>query len=319
MKAKLTKRQAEVLEKINQAITHFGLPPTRVELAVEMGFSPSAAEDHLKVLARKGHIILVPGVSRGIQVVAGQFHQRRLDEAEPENQPRGCDMTAPKRGRQVKPTTSDVRAAWERIRQAADGGDIEATAMLIALGEGRPIQAPNDILASGSGSNRVLDFKVRAQVKAPSAIESASRFQSSIKIQSELLGRRKARTGAAHDRLRFSTEIARRRKDKDPSPTFSASLSLSEDLVVEAGLSVGERVDMFFDPDKKQGFIAKAESGGWALSKSGPRVTVKFTWVKGIPTISNSGACTDVTVGKEGIMFTFPDGTDFDGNARADQ
>jgi repressor LexA len=45
------------------------MPPTRAEIARELGFrSANAAEEHLRALARKGVILLVPGTSRGIQL-----------------------------------------------------------------------------------------------------------------------------------------------------------------------------------------------------------------------------------------------------------
>jgi repressor LexA len=45
------------------------MPPTRAEIARELGFrSANAAEEHLRALARKGVISLVPGASRGIQL-----------------------------------------------------------------------------------------------------------------------------------------------------------------------------------------------------------------------------------------------------------
>jgi repressor LexA len=45
------------------------MPPTRAEIAGELGFrSANAAEEHLRALARKGVIALVPGTSRGIQL-----------------------------------------------------------------------------------------------------------------------------------------------------------------------------------------------------------------------------------------------------------
>ncbi len=45
------------------------MPPTRAEIASELGFrSPNAAEEHLRTLARKGVIALLPGASRGIQL-----------------------------------------------------------------------------------------------------------------------------------------------------------------------------------------------------------------------------------------------------------
>ncbi len=67
---KLTARQQQVLDLIKQAITDTGFPPTRAEIAKELGFkSPNAAEEHLKALARKGAIEMVPGASRGIRIV----------------------------------------------------------------------------------------------------------------------------------------------------------------------------------------------------------------------------------------------------------
>ncbi len=45
------------------------MPPTRAEIAHELGFrSANASEEHLRALARKGVIALVPGTSRGIQL-----------------------------------------------------------------------------------------------------------------------------------------------------------------------------------------------------------------------------------------------------------
>ncbi len=66
---KLTARQAQILELIQKAIARTGSPPTRAEIAAEMGFrSPNAAEEHLKALAKKGVIELVSGTSRGIRL-----------------------------------------------------------------------------------------------------------------------------------------------------------------------------------------------------------------------------------------------------------
>jgi repressor LexA len=46
-----------------------GMPPTRAEIARELGFkSANAAEEHLKALARKGVIDILPGTSRGIRL-----------------------------------------------------------------------------------------------------------------------------------------------------------------------------------------------------------------------------------------------------------
>ncbi len=66
---KLTKRQQEIFDLIQSHIEAAGSPPTRAEIAKIMGFrSPNAAEDHLRALARKGVIELVPGTSRGIRL-----------------------------------------------------------------------------------------------------------------------------------------------------------------------------------------------------------------------------------------------------------
>lgn len=67
---KLTARQAEILELIQRYLEDTGYPPTRVEIAQELGFkSPNAAEDHLRALARKGAIEMIPGASRGIRIL----------------------------------------------------------------------------------------------------------------------------------------------------------------------------------------------------------------------------------------------------------
>lgn len=67
---KLTARQAQVLEIIRRSIIDTGFPPTRAEIAKELGFkSANAAEEHLKALARKGAIEMTAGASRGIRLV----------------------------------------------------------------------------------------------------------------------------------------------------------------------------------------------------------------------------------------------------------
>ena len=66
---KLTARQQQILELIQSAIASTGAPPTRAEIASELGFkSANAAEEHLQALARKGVIELVSGTSRGIRL-----------------------------------------------------------------------------------------------------------------------------------------------------------------------------------------------------------------------------------------------------------
>ena len=66
----LTDRQAEILELIRSHMAEAGHPPTRAEIARQLGFkSANAADAHLRALARKGAIELVPGTSRGIRLI----------------------------------------------------------------------------------------------------------------------------------------------------------------------------------------------------------------------------------------------------------
>ncbi|MGZ3236685.1 MAG: transcriptional repressor LexA [Burkholderiaceae bacterium] len=87
---KLTARQEQILNLIKDAIENTGFPPTRAEIANELGFrSANAAEEHLQALARKGAIEISPGTSRGIRLlemglgldgnrVAERFHSKQM-------------------------------------------------------------------------------------------------------------------------------------------------------------------------------------------------------------------------------------------------
>ena len=67
---KLTARQQQILSLIRSHIQDTGFPPTRADIAKEFGFkSANAAEEHLKALARKGAIEIIPGASRGIRLI----------------------------------------------------------------------------------------------------------------------------------------------------------------------------------------------------------------------------------------------------------
>lgn len=66
----LTPRQQQILQWIRDFQEKAGLPPTRAEMARALGFrSPNAAEEHLRALARKGALELLPGASRGIRLL----------------------------------------------------------------------------------------------------------------------------------------------------------------------------------------------------------------------------------------------------------
>ena len=67
---KLTARQQQIFDLVRSAIENTGMPPTRAEIASELGFrSANAAEEHLQALARKGVIELLGGTSRGIRLL----------------------------------------------------------------------------------------------------------------------------------------------------------------------------------------------------------------------------------------------------------
>lgn len=69
MKA-LTKRQQEIYDYIKECIADVGMPPTRADIASHFGFrSANAAEEHLRALARKGAIEILPGASRGLRLL----------------------------------------------------------------------------------------------------------------------------------------------------------------------------------------------------------------------------------------------------------
>ena len=77
---KLTARQQQIFDMVKTAIERTGAPPTRAEIATELGFrSANAAEEHLQALARKGMIELVGGTSRGIRVKSATL--RALNQA----------------------------------------------------------------------------------------------------------------------------------------------------------------------------------------------------------------------------------------------
>ena len=87
MKA-LTARQQEILTFIAKHIEDSGFPPTRLDICAALGFkSPNAAEEHLKALARKGAISMVPGASRSIRLLPTlEGLEEGLDHTEPNPQ-----------------------------------------------------------------------------------------------------------------------------------------------------------------------------------------------------------------------------------------
>lgn len=83
MRKHLTARQQEIFDFVKNYIENTGMPPTRVEIAREIGFkSPNAAEEHLKALARKGYIEMLSGTSRGIRILVNDETEAANDEEE---------------------------------------------------------------------------------------------------------------------------------------------------------------------------------------------------------------------------------------------
>jgi len=75
----LTPRQQQIFDLIKSKISETGMPPTRAEIADFFGFkSANAAEEHLKALAKKGYIHMLPGTSRGIQLAEEFVEQEGL-------------------------------------------------------------------------------------------------------------------------------------------------------------------------------------------------------------------------------------------------
>lgn len=69
--SRLTARQREILTHVQEYRRVHGYPPTRAEIARHFGFrSANAAEQHLRALARKGALDLMPGASRGLRLAA---------------------------------------------------------------------------------------------------------------------------------------------------------------------------------------------------------------------------------------------------------
>lgn len=65
----LTSRQEQVLQLIKNYAEETGYPPTRAEIARILGYkSANAAEEHIKALAKKGALEIIPGASRGIRL-----------------------------------------------------------------------------------------------------------------------------------------------------------------------------------------------------------------------------------------------------------
>jgi repressor LexA len=122
-KPKLTPRQQQIFELIQRAIARTGAPPTRAEIASELGFrSANAAEEHLQALARKGVIELVGGTSRGIRLKAGTLRtvnetRKRSDSDAPRANPLPFNLPLPGLEQLVLPLIGRVAAGHPILAQ----------------------------------------------------------------------------------------------------------------------------------------------------------------------------------------------------------
>lgn len=75
----LSPRQRQILQLIERHLERHGMPPTRAELALALGLrNRQGIDQHLRALARKGHLLLEPGIARGIRLAApGAPHPAR--------------------------------------------------------------------------------------------------------------------------------------------------------------------------------------------------------------------------------------------------
>lgn len=110
---KLTERQQQILDLVRAAIEQTGAPPTRAEIARQLGFkSANAAEEHLQALARKGVIELVGGTSRGIRLPSASL--REVNEA---RQQRGISLPLPGFAQLTLPLVGRVAAGSPILAQ----------------------------------------------------------------------------------------------------------------------------------------------------------------------------------------------------------
>jgi repressor LexA len=113
---KLTARQQQILDLIRSAIARTGAPPTRAEIATELGFkSANAAEEHLQALARKGVIELVSGTSRGIRLKSDAL--RSLNESRHREEGGQFSLSLPGMGQLALPLIGRVAAGSPILAQ----------------------------------------------------------------------------------------------------------------------------------------------------------------------------------------------------------
>jgi len=73
----LTKKQAKVLSFIKDFIEKVGWPPSLGQIASHFGVSSKSAYEYVQALVKKGYIIKVPKIARGIKLVEKEKNNGR--------------------------------------------------------------------------------------------------------------------------------------------------------------------------------------------------------------------------------------------------
>lgn len=69
----LSPRQQVILQRLTDFVVRHGRPPTRGDLAREMGLrNRQGIDQHLRALERKGYLQLEPGIARGLRLLRTQ-------------------------------------------------------------------------------------------------------------------------------------------------------------------------------------------------------------------------------------------------------
>ena len=79
-KNSMTEKQSRILIFIKKHHNEIGFPPTVREIANYFNISAKAAHDHLKAVAKKGHIRLFPGAARGIEITSREENVSPISE-----------------------------------------------------------------------------------------------------------------------------------------------------------------------------------------------------------------------------------------------
>jgi hypothetical protein len=99
---------------------------------------------------------------------------------------------------------------------------------------------------------------------------------------------------------------------------YAMRVSIPVAVAKRARIIPGDRVDVLFDKDSREGLVKRVNSGGWKLcetGKGGSRLYVKVSFVHGMPSVVSPVSCL-CEVTDDGILFMLPDDVMFGENAR---